>query len=99
MTKILTNVVISQRGTATTTDEKYNYGIDYEVVNGQTLKSINVNVTNKETGAYAGNMSYRDNNKNFSAPETSDINALLKMLDATIAEVSEELHGTTEVKV
>ena len=100
MTNVLTNVAISQRGTATATDEKYNYSVDYEIKdNGATLGPINVNVIDKTTNSYAGNMSLRDSNKNISATDKADANAMLTMFDAIILEVSNELHGTIEANV
>ena len=88
MTKILTNVVISQRGTATATDEKYNYSVDYEIRdNGTTLGNVNIQVNDKVTNSYAGNMSLRDSNKNISATDKADASVMLVMLDAIIDEL------------
>ena len=88
MTKILSNVVASQRCTATATDGVYNYNVSYEIGdNGKTLNSVNVSVNAKDSNAYAGNMSYQNTSKNVSAPDTVDTKVLLTMLDAIIAEI------------
>ena len=88
MTKILSNVVASQRCTAAATDGVYNYNVSYEIGdNGKTLNSVNVSVNAKDSNAYAGNMSYQNTSKNVSAPDTVDTKVLLTMLDAIIAEI------------
>lgn len=92
MTTILQNAVVAKKVTATAEDENYNYKVDYEVAdNGKKLVSINVFVTKKSDGLYAGNLSYQNANKNTSIPDTSDSSALITMLDGIIAEVQATL--------
>lgn len=92
MTTILNNAVFSKKVTANATDENYNYLVNYEVAeNGKKLVSINVQVTKKSDGSYAGNLSYQNANKNTSIPDTADSAALVAMLDSIIAEVQSTL--------
>ena len=93
MTTILTNAVFSKKVTAQAEDENYNYKVDYEVAeNGKKLVSINVQVTKKSDGSYAGNLSYQNSSKNISGvPDAVDASALVTMLDSIIAEVQSTL--------
>ena len=92
MTQILNNAVFSKKVTAQAEDDNYNYKVDYEVAdNGKKLVSINVFVTKKSDGSYAGNLSYQNSSKNTSIPDTTDASALVTMLDSIIAEVQATL--------
>lgn len=93
MTTILNNAVFSKRVTAQASDENYKYGVTYEAGdNGKTLSSVNVNVTFKSNGAYAGDMSYQNKNKTLSGiPDTADASVLLTMIDGIIAEIKSTL--------
>lgn len=93
MTAILQNAVTAKRVTATATDENYKYNVVYEVGdNGKTLSSVNINVTFKSNGAYAGDMSYQNKNKTLSGiPDTADASVLLAMIDGIIAEIKATL--------
>ena len=92
MTTILQNAVFSKKVTATASDEKYNYNVDYEVAdNGKTLVSVTLNATKIAGNTYAGNACYQNKNKTTSIPETEDDAAIVAMFNSVIEEIKSTL--------
>ena len=89
MTQILTKTSVATRITATSKDEKYEYNVDYQVADGNTITSLVVTV--KSGNDYIGTLSLNGVNKNLSVPETADVVMINTTFDAIIAEIKTTL--------
>ena len=89
MTQILTKTSVATRITATAKDEKYEYNVDYQVAEGNTITSLVVTV--KSGTDYIGTLSLNGVNKNLSVPETADVVMINTTFDAIIAEIKTTL--------
>ena len=85
MTQILTKTSVATRITATAKDDKYDYAVDYQVAEGNTITSLVVSVKNGND--YIGTLSLNGVNKNLSVPETADVVMINTTFDAIIAEI------------
>ena len=85
MTQILTKTSVATRTTATAKDDKYEYNVDYQVTEGNTITSLVVSV--KSGNDYIGTLSLNGVNKNLSVPETADVVMINTTFDAIIAEI------------
>jgi hypothetical protein len=99
MAKILTITNTASKTTATASDEKYNYNVEYQVGNmGKTLDSANVSVTDKNN-LYVGNVNLNGENVGISAPEAVDVIAIYTMFKSIIAEIRAGLTATEKTTV
>ena len=89
MTQILTKTSVATRITATAKDDKYEYNVDYQVAEGNTITSLVVTV--KSDNDYIGTLSLNGINKNLSVPETADVVMINTTFDAIIAEIKTTL--------
>lgn len=89
MTQILTKTSVATRTTATAKDEKYEYNVDYQVAEGNTITSLVVTV--KSGNDYIGTLSLNGENKSINAPQSADFEIINTMFDAIIAEVKSTL--------
>ena len=93
MTQILTKTSVATsaatRITATANDDKYDYNVDYQVAEGNTITSLVVSV--KSGNDYIGTLSLNGVNKNLSVPETADVVMINTTFDAIIAEIKTTL--------
>ena len=89
MTQILTKTSVATRITATAKDDKYEYNVDYQVADGNTITSLVVTV--KSDNDYIGTLSLNGINKNLSVPETADVVMINTTFDAIIAEIKTTL--------
>ena len=89
MTQILTKTSVATRITATAKDDKYEYNVDYQVAEGNTITSLVVTV--KSGNDYIGTLSLNGENKNINAPQSADFEIINTMFDAIIAEVRSTL--------
>ena len=86
MTQILTKTSVAVRTTATAKDDKYDYAVDYSVIDaGKTLSNLVVAVKNGND--YIGTLSLNSGNKNLSVPETADVAIINTTFDGIIAEI------------
>ena len=89
MTQILTKTSVATRITATAKDDKYEYNVDYQVTEGNTITSLVVTV--KSGNDYIGTLSLNGENKSINAPQSADFEIINTMFDAIIAEVKSTL--------
>ena len=89
MTQILTKTSVATRITATAKDDKYEYNVDYQVAEGNTVTSLVVSV--KSGNDYIGTLSLNGENKSINAPQSADFEIINTMFDAIIAEVKSTL--------
>lgn len=93
MTQILTTKNVAKKITATASDEKYNYNVEYSINNnGNTLEQVSVVACNISNNDYAATVTLQGNSdRTINAKEGADITTVNNMYNAILAEIKSTL--------